>query len=146
MPEKRGRYAKILGKHLVRYVLEPIGDQERVFFVKVAIVKDQKEFAAVRIETLDGVWNPRREKPEIADADIVDEVAPLRVDGGDPGGAVKHVRPLGGLVPMHLAHATSVEPHIHAGDSFGDAEVARRHLTRPAARLEAHMSVRERET
>src|SRR6266480_1411722 len=106
MPEKRSRYAKILGKHLVRYVLEPVGDQERVFFVKVAIVKDQKEFAAVWIETLDRVWNPRREKPEIADADIVDEVAPLRVDGGNAGGAVKHVRPLGGLVPMHLAHAT----------------------------------------
>src|SRR6266566_901669 len=112
MPEKRGRHAKVLAEHLGRYVLEPVGDQERVFFVKVAIVKDQKEFAAVWIETLDRVWNPRREKPEIADADIVDEVAPLRVDGGNAGGAVKHVRPLGDLMPMRLAHAARVEPHI----------------------------------
>jgi hypothetical protein len=29
----------------------------------------------------------------------------LRVDGGDPGGAVQHVGPFGSLVPMQLANA-----------------------------------------
>jgi len=89
------------------------------------------------------VWNARREEPKIADADIIDEVAPLRVDGGDAGGAVKHVRPLRRLVPMQLANAAGVEPHIHAGHRLGHAELARRHLTGPAARLQAHMRVRE---
>jgi len=53
MPEEGSRYAKVLAEHLGWYVLEPIRDQEGVFFVEVAIVKDQKEFAPVRIETLD---------------------------------------------------------------------------------------------
>src|SRR5262245_54445726 len=146
MPEKRGRYAKVLAEHLGGNVLEPVGDQERVFFVKVAIVKRQKEFAAVRIETLDRVRNPRREKPKVTHAHVIDEVAPLRVDGGYAGVAIKHVRPLGGLMPMQLAHAPAIEAHVHAGDILRHAEFARRYLTRPAARLEAHMGVRERET
>src|SRR2546429_5734013 len=100
MPEKRGGYAKVPAEHLGRYVLEPVGDQERVFFVKVAIVKHQEEFAAVWIETLDGGGNPRWEKPKVTNAHAITEVPPLRVDGRDARVPVQHVRPLGGLVPM----------------------------------------------
>src|ERR1700757_76203 len=106
MPEEGSRDAKVLGEHVGRYVLEPVGDQEGIVFVEVAIVEDQKEFATVRIETLDRVWNPRWEKPEIADPDIVDEVAPLRVDGGDTGRAVKHNTP----TPPACANATRARP------------------------------------
>src|SRR5258708_23834011 len=131
MPEKGGCDAKVLGEHLGRYVLEPVRDQEGIVFVEVAIVKDQKEFATVRIETLDRVWNPRWEVPEIADPDIVDEVAPLRVDCGDAGAAVKHVRALPLLVPMQLAHAAGIEPHIATGSILNHAELARGHRPLP---------------
>jgi hypothetical protein len=47
---------------------------------------------------------------------------------------------------MQFAHAAGVEPHVHAGDILGDAELARRHLTRPPARLQSHMRVGKRET
>jgi hypothetical protein len=55
MPKKRGRHAKILAQHFVWRMLEPVGDQEGIVFVEVAIIKDQKEFAAVRTESLNGV-------------------------------------------------------------------------------------------
>ena len=59
--------------------------------------------------------------------------------------AVEHVGPLGGLVPMQLAHAAGIEPHVDAGDVLGNAELAHRHLPGPAARLQTHMGVVERE-
>ena len=76
MPEGRAGDAEILGQHLVGRVLEPVADQERVVLVEVAIVEHQKEFATVRTEALDGMRNAGREIPEIADADVVDEIAP----------------------------------------------------------------------
>jgi len=85
------------------------------------------------------------EVPEVADADIVDELAALLVDRGDAGAAIEHVGPLGGLVPMQLAHAAGVEPHVDAGDLLGDAELALGDLAGPAAALEPHVRRRERE-
>src|SRR5207253_5123390 len=112
----------------------PIGNQEGVVFVEVAIVKDQKEFAAVRSESLNGVGSTGWKIPEIADAHIVDEIVPFRIDGGNTGGAVKHVGPLSGLVPMQLAHATGVDPHIYACHTLRNGQFALRHLTGPTAR------------
>src|ERR1700736_3157917 len=80
MPEKRGRHAKILAQHFVWRMLEPVGDQEGIVFVEVAIIKDQKEFAAVRTKSLNGVGSACWKIPEIADANIVDEVVPFRID------------------------------------------------------------------
>ena len=85
------------------------------------------------------------EVPDVADADVVDELAALLVDRGDAGAAVDHVGPFGGLVPMQLAHAAGVEPHVDAGDLLGDAELALGDLAGPAAALEPHMRRRERE-
>ena len=82
-PRRTGRHAEVLGQHLGRHVLEPVGDQEGVVFGEAAVVEHQQEFAAVRIEPLDRVRNARREVPEVADTDVVDEVAALLVDGGD---------------------------------------------------------------
>ena len=84
---------------------------------------------------------PERKIPQIADADVINEVAALRIDRGDPRGAIQHVGPLGLLVPMQLAHAAGIQPHVHAGDALGDAELAYRHLARPAAALLPHVRV-----
>ena len=59
--------------------------------------------------------------------------------------AVKHVGPLGGLVPMQFAHAAGVQPHVHPGDVSGYSELALGHLTGPSAGFEPDMRVRERE-
>jgi hypothetical protein len=126
-------------------VLEPVADQEGIIFVEVAIVEHQQELAAVGIESLDGVRDPRWEIPEVADAHVVGEIPSFRVDSGDPGGTIKHVRPLGGLVPMQLAHPAGIEPHVHAGDVLGDAELAFSDLAGPATRLQPHMRIGERE-
>ena len=143
--ERRGRHAEVLGQHVVRRVLEPVADQEGVVFVEVAVVEHQQELAAVRPEALDRMRNARREIPEIADAHVVDEVAPLRIDGGNARGAVEHVGPLRRLVPVQFAHAAGVEAHVHAGDGRRDAELAHGHLSRPPAGFQPHMRVGERE-
>ena len=119
--EGRAGHAEILGQHLVRRVLEPVAQQERVVFVEIAVVEDQQEFAAVRTEALDRVRNAARKIPEIADADVVDEIAALRIDRGDAGSAVEHVGPFGRLVPMQFAHAAGIQAHVHAGDILGNA-------------------------
>src|SRR6202789_325276 len=48
MSEQRRRHAEILPKTLGRDVLEPVAEQKRVVLVKVAIIEDKQEFAAVR--------------------------------------------------------------------------------------------------
>jgi hypothetical protein len=53
-------------------------------------------------------------------ADVVDEVAPLLIDGGDPGTAGEHVGPLALLVPVQLADAAGLETHVDAGRRLGD--------------------------
>src|ERR1700730_2237510 len=68
------------------------------------------------------MWNARCEIPEIADADVIDEVVPLSVDGGDAGAAVKHVGPFGSLVPMQFANAAGIQTHVHAGNVLGNTE------------------------
>src|ERR1700692_2856785 len=91
------------------------------------------------------MWNARCEIPEIADADVIDEVVPLSVDGGDAGAAVKHVGPFALLVPMQFANAAGIQAHVHAGDVLGNAEFSHRDLTGPAAGFQPHMSVRKGE-
>ncbi len=59
--------------------------------------------------------------------------------------AVKHVGPFGRLMPMQLAHAAGVQPHVHAGNGLGDAQLAHGNLAGPAAGLQPHMSVGKRE-
>jgi hypothetical protein len=55
MAEQRGRHAEIFRQNFVWRVLEPIADIERVVFVEVAIIEDQKELATIGTEPLDGV-------------------------------------------------------------------------------------------
>jgi hypothetical protein len=41
-------------------VLEPVAQQEGIIFVEVAVVENQQEFAAVRVEPLDGMRDTAR--------------------------------------------------------------------------------------
>src|SRR6202051_1282651 len=91
------------------------------------------------------MWNARCEIPEIADADVIDEVVPLSVDGGDAGAAVKDVGPFGSLVPMQFANAAGIQTHVHASNVLGNTEFPHGDLTGPAAGLLPHMGVGERE-
>ncbi len=126
-------------------MLDPIGEQESVVLVEIAVVEHEQKFRAVRIETLDRMRDTGPEIPQIADADVVDEIAPVGVDRGDARRAGEHVGPFGGLVPMQLTNAAGIEPHVHAGNVFGDAEFARRDLPGPAGGFEAHVRVFEGE-
>jgi hypothetical protein len=144
VPEQRGGNPEIFAQHLGRRVLEPVAQQEGRVLVKTAAVEHQQEFAAVGPEALDRMRNAAGKIPEIADADVVDEIAALRIDRGDARGAVKHVRPFGFLVPMQFAHAAGIEAHVDAGDVLGDAKLALGDLARPAAAFLAHMRVGKR--
>ena len=117
MAEQRRRRAEIFAQHLGRHVLEPVAQQESAVLVEVAVVEDQEELAPVGIEPLDRMGNAAGKIPEIADADIVDEIPALRVDRGDAGRSIEHVGPFRLLVPVQLAHAARVQPHIDAGDA-----------------------------
>jgi hypothetical protein len=88
--------------------------------------------------------NSRREIPEVADADVIGEIAAVLVDGGDARTAIQHVGPFGGLVPMQLAHTAGVQAHVDAGDVLGDSELALGNLTGPAAALQSHVGLRKR--
>src|SRR3984957_1359024 len=71
--------------------------------------------------------------PEIADADVVDKVTALRVNRGDAGRSKEHVGPFRLLMPVKLADAARVQPHVHAGDRFRNAKFPRGDLPSPAA-------------
>src|SRR5260370_30386572 len=75
--------------------------------------------------------------PQIANADIINEVVSMGIDAGDPSATIEHIGPLRFLVPVQLAHATGLQTHIHPCQGGGDGQLARRHLTRPASRLES---------
>src|ERR1700686_5602940 len=105
-------------------MLEPSAQQKGIVFVEIAVVEHQQELATIGIESLDRMRHTRREIPEVADANVIDESVPLGIDGRDTGGPVEHVDPFGSLVPMQLADATSVQAHVHAGDVLGDTELS----------------------
>ena len=141
MSEQRRRHAEILGQHLGRRVLEPVAEQERVVLVEVAIVEDQQEFAAVGAEPLDRMRNAAGKYQRSPTPTSSTKLRPCGVDRRDARGAVKHVGPFGLLVPMQLAHAAGVQPHVHAGDVLGDAKLARGDLAGPAAARLPHMRI-----
>jgi hypothetical protein len=132
---------EILRQHSWRDALEPVAEQEGIVFVEIAVIENQQEFAAVGIEPLDRVRRAAGEIPEIADADVIDELVTLRIDRGDAGAAVQHVGPFGRLVPMQFANAAGVQAHVHPGDVLGNAEFALRDLPGPAAGFLPHMGI-----
>src|SRR5271156_6034027 len=104
--------AEIFGDDVGRRVRHPVGQEHGFVFREIAIVEDQQEFAAVGSESLNGMGNARREKPEFVFFHVGDEAFAVRIDAGDAGGAVKHERPFRRGVPMQLANASGGEAHI----------------------------------
>jgi hypothetical protein len=58
--ERFGRDAKILGEHRRRRVGKPIGDEHRIEFVGMTVVKTDDEFAAVWPKALQGMRSAGR--------------------------------------------------------------------------------------
>src|SRR6266566_4091688 len=82
------------------------------------------------------MWNAGGKIPDVADADIVQEVASLLVNRADAGAPVEHIGPLCFLVPVQLAHAAGIQTHIHACQRRRDRQLAHGHLPRPASLLQ----------
>ena len=72
--------------------------------------------------------------------------SPFGVNRGDARATVEHKGPLGLLVPMEFAHATRLQAHVYTGERRRYRQFASRYLARPAALLQAHGGVGERES
>ena len=120
---------------------EPVGDQERLILVEVAVVEDEQELATVALQSLERVRDAGREVPDVALADIVLEGATVLVDGGDPHPALEHEPPLVRLVPVHLADRAGLEPHVDAVKRLGNLQLSSGHLPSPAAGLQPIVDV-----
>src|SRR5258708_34235941 len=103
MPEQRRRNTEIFAEHFGRRMFEPIGDQEGVVFVEIAVVEYQKEFTTVRTESLDGMRNAGGEIPQIADAHRINEIPPLRLDGREARTALNTVGPFRAVMTVEFA-------------------------------------------
>src|SRR6476660_9738474 len=114
-------------------VREPVADEERLVLREVAVIKHQQELDSL-FQPLDGVGDTGREVPDVARADVVNEVAPLGVNRGDAATAGEHVAPFGLLVPVHLTDTSGLEAHVQTGHFGGDRQLTHCYLTRPAAR------------
>jgi len=90
------------------------------------------------------VRQARGEVPEIALFHIGDIRPAHLVENGDAAVAIGHEAPLGGEMPVHLAYAASRQPHVDAGDALRNREIGLRHLSRPAAVLNALWRIVER--
>ena len=66
------------------------------------------------------MWKSGPEIPQVAPADVVDEVAALGVDARDAGAAGQHERPLSFFVPVQLSVCSGFQPHVHPGHGGGD--------------------------
>src|SRR6266699_1962399 len=68
------------------------------------------------------MWNAGGKIPDVADADIVQEVASRLVNRADAGATVEHIGPLCFLVPVQLAHghlprpASLLQPIVREGE------------------------------
>jgi hypothetical protein len=113
-------------------------------FRKAAAVEDQKKLAAF-FQSLNRMRDGRWKIPEVAHADIVDEVASLFVDGRNAGAPGEHVGPFRLFMPMHFANRAGLEPHVDARELGRDRQFAHRDLAGPASVKKPIMCGGERE-
>lgn len=114
---------------------EPVRQDERALFGKVSIVKDEQELGTILTQALQTVWHTAGEVPQVTLLQVVDEVAALVVEGSDAHLAVKHVRPLGLLVPVELANDAFAQTHVDAGKLARSGQFTDRRLAGPATFL-----------
>src|SRR6476660_2908887 len=98
--KRLSRNTKILGEHCWRCMGEPVGHQQRIELAGVAVIKADHKFTAVRAEALQRMRLACREIPEVALLYISDGGPAHVVENRHAASAVRHDRPLGGLMPM----------------------------------------------
>ena len=81
----------------------PVGEQHRLIFREVAVVKHQQKLGAVGIQSLNRMWNPRRKIPEIAFRYVGHKALAFQVNRRDARISVQHQGPLGSRVPMQFS-------------------------------------------
>ena len=118
-------------------MVQPVGQQERLELVEVAVVEDQQELAAILAQALNRVRYAAREQPEISFVHVFHERPALLIDCRDARAAGRHIGPLGAHMPVQFADAAGDQTHLHASHLLRQREVAHRHLASPAARLDA---------
>ena len=75
--------AEVFDQDFARDVRHGVAEQDRFGFGEISVVENQHEFAAVGLETLDGVGNSAGEKPEIVFVSVGDEASALVVNRRD---------------------------------------------------------------
>src|ERR1700722_10210334 len=101
-------------------------------FVEVSVVKYQQKAAAIRTQTLDGMWHSRREKPQVSYAHVADKAFAVLIHRGDARGAIEHDGPFRFHMPMEFADPAGREPHFHARHGGRNRQFAYRNLACPA--------------
>ena len=82
--------------------------------------------------------------PEVAFAHVGNIGPAFRIEDRHAAFAVRHDRPLGGLMPVQFPDAARGQPHVDARYLLGNRKVFHRDLTCPAAVLNALRRVVER--
>src|ERR1700682_3524703 len=120
-----------------------IAQKHRLRLGKFTVVEHEHEFTTVRIEALDRVRDPAREKPEIVFLHIGDKTLSIRVNRRNPRCSVKHDRPLAGRMPMQLPDASGCESHVYTREGLGDGQFANGHLAGPSSFVNTLVRKRE---
>ncbi|MNC25674.1 hypothetical protein D3C75_737710 [compost metagenome] len=87
----------------------------------------------------------RREIPQITRADIGNKVPAVLIHRCNPCASKQHIGPFGLLMPVQLPHAAWSQAHINCRECGGNGQFSNRYLSGPAAVIELHMGVGERE-
>jgi hypothetical protein len=85
------------------------------------------------------------EEPQIALADVSDEITPAVVGRINLGAPREHDRPLALLMPVQLAYRPGLQSHLDAGERRRNGQLLHVHLTRPSAVEEVHVRIAHRE-
>ncbi len=131
--------AKVLRQHSSRSVSHPFRDEESVVFGKISFIEYEEEFAAVRVESLDGMRIASGKIPEVIFLDVVDEHGSVGIHDCNARFAIEHHGPLVRSVPVKLAEAASGEAHVDARQICGGGKFTLGYLVRPASLFDALM-------
>ncbi len=123
----------------MRSVRHPVGQQHRLIFREVAVVKHQQELRSVRIQPLNRMRNTRRKIPEIPFGYVRNKALALEIKPRNARVPIKHECPLCSRVPVQFANSSRGQPHIHARNRLRDRQFAQRHLPRPSSFLHSFM-------
>lgn len=103
-------------------------------FAEQAVVEGQDGVARLGPEGLDRVGVAARKVPGVAGREVDDLHLPGGIDHRRLAVAGDDVAPLGGGVPVHLAHPTRIQEDVGPRDPGGEGQLVGGDLPRPAAR------------